>query len=233
LGRSVSVTLPARCTIMATGNNLSVKGDMTRRAVAILLDAKVERPELRKFNEKDLPGRVLRDRGVLLQYLFTILKGYQQAGSPDRDQTLLGRFEDWTGRVCGPIRWLGYPDPLDSQERLRQLDPEADRVGCLMEAWWDFLGTGWYTAGDIIKAVDDPPDGNKQKTEREAMKTALRDVAPEGRDSYSSRLLGWYLMHHEGRIVEEFRLERKPRKDSKTRKAQQYRVINTRLLYGK
>ena len=73
-----------------------------------------------------------------------------------------------------------------------------------MEAWWDFLGTDWYTAGDIIKAVDDPPDGNKLKTEREALKTALRDVAPEGRDSYSSRLLGWYLMHLEGRIVEEF-----------------------------
>jgi hypothetical protein len=224
LGVSSTVSLPNRITLAATGNNLSVRGDMTRRALLLKLDPGVERPELRVFKEQDLLGRIDRDRGHLLQALFTMLKGYQQAGKPGSTENLLGRFEPWTAAVCGPIRWLGYPDPLESQQRLRELDPETDRLSALMEAWWDRLQPVWYSAGDLIKAVD--TGGTQPSTKQDDLRAALRDVAGEGRDGISSKLLGWYLNHHQGRIVDVYRLERKPRKDTKSRKAQQYRVVD-------
>jgi hypothetical protein len=129
LGRSETVTLPARIALAATGNNLSVRGDMTRRSLIIQLDAGVERPELRQFKEPNLPGLVLRRRGELLAALFAILKkGYRQARRPGHRDQLLGRFEPWSMAVAAPIRWLGYPDPTDSQARLREADPEAESV---------------------------------------------------------------------------------------------------------
>jgi hypothetical protein len=233
LARSVTVTLPNCSTMIATGNNLSVKGDMTRRSLVIQLDAGVERPELRTFKERDLPGRILRDRGDLLRDLFTVLKGYQQAGYPDRNKKPLGRFEKWTAAVCGPIRWLGYPDPLDSQERLRDLDPESEKCGALLAAWWDQLGTAWFTVGEVIAAMEAQVDVSHKRVHRETLKAAVVDAAGDGRGQVSSKLLGWYLKHVEGRVVDVYKLERRSRSDTKSKHAQQYRVINISLLDGK
>jgi ribosomal protein L21 len=49
----------------------------------------------------------------------------------------------------------------------------------------------------------------------------------------SSILLGLYLKHVEGRVVDVYKLERRSRSDTKSKHAQQYRVINISLLDGK
>jgi hypothetical protein len=224
LGTLNSLRLPNKITLAATGNNMSVRGDSTRRSLAVLLDAKAERPELRTFAEKDLPGYVLRHRAELLTALFTILKGYQQAGNPGASDNPLGRFEQWSAAVCGPIRWLGYPDPVDSQARLRELDPEAEKLGVLMCAWSNLLGKNWQVVADVIGAIE-PVYPEPNQTQKDALRTVLREIAPEARDQISSRLLGWFLKHHNGRIIDNYRLERKPRLNSKSKKPQQYRVI--------
>ena len=56
LGLSRQVDAPTSSLITATGNNLTLEGDMTRRSVCAELDAGVERPELREFdvNPKDV-----------------------------------------------------------------------------------------------------------------------------------------------------------------------------------
>ena len=101
---------------------------MTRRALLILLDPAVERPELRVFEERDLLGRIAEDREALLTALFTILKGYQQAGYPDAHANPLGRFEQWCAAVCGPIRWMGYPQSVEQlMEAIEEFD--IDDVG--------------------------------------------------------------------------------------------------------
>ena len=50
LGLSKAMTARCASLITATGNNLIVKGDLTRRAVIGRLDPKVARPELRQFD---------------------------------------------------------------------------------------------------------------------------------------------------------------------------------------
>jgi hypothetical protein len=50
LGVSKNVETPVNAAIFATGNNLSIVGDLTRRALISALDAKCERPELRLFD---------------------------------------------------------------------------------------------------------------------------------------------------------------------------------------
>lgn len=230
LGRSETVTLPSRLTLAATGNNLSVRGDMTRRSLLTQLDAGVERPELRAFKEPNLTGMVLRRRGELLAALFTILKGYQQAGRPGVHERLLGRFEPWSMSVAAPIRWLGYPDPTDSQARLREADPEADRLELFLTAWFDLRGGTWTTAAELIQEAEPGGDFSAaRKVKRAALYEATLDVANDGRGRINRKALGWYLRHFEGRIAGGLRLEKKPRLGN-TKVAHQYRI--TRLADG-
>ena len=51
LGKSEQPALPCDATFCATGNNLVLAGDVTRRAIVARLDPKVERPEEREFAE--------------------------------------------------------------------------------------------------------------------------------------------------------------------------------------
>ncbi len=50
LGKSETPEMPTNVMVTATGNNLVLVGDMTRRAIRCRLDAQVERPELREFD---------------------------------------------------------------------------------------------------------------------------------------------------------------------------------------
>lgn len=52
LGKSDAPEIECRSAVFATGNNLTLVGDMTRRTVLCTLDAGVERPEMRQFVQK-------------------------------------------------------------------------------------------------------------------------------------------------------------------------------------
>ena len=224
LGRSETVSLPARLALAATGNNLSVRGDMTRRSLLIQLDAGVERPEQRTFREPNLTGAVARRRGELLAALFTILKGYQQANRPGRHERLLGRFEPWSMAVAAPIRWLGYPDPTDSQARLREADPEADKLELFLAAWFDLRNNQWTTAAELLTEAEPGGDFSTARSDkRAALHEALLEVANDGRGRINRKALGWYLRHFEGRIAGGLRLMKKPRLGN-TKVAHQYRI---------
>jgi hypothetical protein len=95
LGSNTIVKLPVCCTLAATGNNLTVRGDMVRRSLVIKLNAGVEHPERRSFLVKDLPGYVREHRPRLLKALFTILKGYQQSGCTEFTENLAALLHAW------------------------------------------------------------------------------------------------------------------------------------------
>jgi putative DNA primase/helicase len=197
---------------------------MTRRSLLIQLDAGVERPELRTFEEPNLAGLVLRQRGVLLAALFAILKGYQQAQRPGQNERLLGRFEPWSIAVAAPIRWLGYPDPTDSQARLREADPEAERLEQFFAAWFDVRGETWTTAAELIREAEPGDDSTARKNKRAALTEALLEVANDGRGRINRKALGWYLRHFEGRIAGGLRLMKKVRYGAH-KHAHQYQVV--------
>ena len=82
-GKSERVRVEARSTtFFATGNNLVLRGDMTRRTHLVTLDAQTERPELRQF-QGDPVGNVVADRGKYVSACLTIVRAYIVAGKPD------------------------------------------------------------------------------------------------------------------------------------------------------
>ena len=77
LGRSEMVTVSQRATWIATGNNISLRGDLPRRCYWIRLDAKDSRPWKReKFKHPDLTSWVEKTRGELVGAVLTIARGW-------------------------------------------------------------------------------------------------------------------------------------------------------------
>ena len=66
LGHSRNIEVPMTSTVFATGNNLIVTDDLTRRTLLCRLDAGVERPELRTFKSNVLKVARAERVGLLL-----------------------------------------------------------------------------------------------------------------------------------------------------------------------
>jgi len=74
LGASKLASIEARgTTFFATGNNLVIFGDMTRRVITARLDARMERPEYREF-AGDPVAKVQANRGAYIAAALTICK---------------------------------------------------------------------------------------------------------------------------------------------------------------
>src|SRR5262249_27110304 len=127
LGRSEIVEMPLVTTWAATGNNVVLGGDLSRRGCHIRLDSKLENPEERAdFRHQELLRWVRQERPRLLAAALTILAAYCKAGRPDQRLKTWGSFGGWSGLVRQAIVWSGLPDPGETREELaRSSDREA------------------------------------------------------------------------------------------------------------
>jgi hypothetical protein len=91
LGRSKNVETPVNATIFATGNNLTVAGDLTRRTIMCALDAHCEHPEHRNFNV-DVIELARVERAKLVAAALTVLRAWHVAGEAI-ERLPVGSFE--------------------------------------------------------------------------------------------------------------------------------------------
>lgn len=160
LGGSSIMRVPTATTFFATGNNLRPVSDLKRRSCLVRLDAGVERPEHRVF-DFDVLAEAAKDRESLIRAALDISRSYLEAGAPeatvkDKDgnaQPLkpAGSFETWDKMVRRALVWHGMPDPLESAETLRELDPELEAAGALLDAWWRIHQDCMVKASDVIE----------------------------------------------------------------------------------
>jgi hypothetical protein len=120
LGQSATLTLPARTVWCATGNNLSVAGDMQRRVVPVRLASPVDDPSARVgFRLPRILEAVFEQRGALLRGALTALRGYFAAGRPPMPPSWRPwghPFDGWSDLVRGTLAWLGADDPADARK---------------------------------------------------------------------------------------------------------------------
>lgn len=138
LGKSVNAEVPSNAAVFATGNNLTLEGDMTRRAIRATLDAGVERPELRAF-DRDPLAMVTAQRGDYVTAGLTVLRAYHIAGRPQQ-RAPLGSFTDWSRWVRDALIWLGEADPCDTMEGIRGADPKLEALTTVLEQWREVIG---------------------------------------------------------------------------------------------
>jgi hypothetical protein len=211
LGKSEQPTVPSDALFSATGQNLTVIGDMARRTIMAVLDPKMERPETRTFNSETPVARVRSNRALYVAAVLTVLRAFHVAGRPQQT-TPLGSFEEWSGWVRDALIWLGEPDPCDTMERTRQGDPRRRELASVLHQWREVIGEGEVTAKRVIEYATEfePHHGNlnlnpltmKHPDFREALLVVAGD-----KGAVNSRKLGYWLRGIRGRVVDRMRIE--------------------------
>jgi hypothetical protein len=180
-------SLPNIAFTMATGNNLTIAGDMTRRVVMCTVDSGLERPEERSFdfNPRD---EVRSLKPELVVAALTILRAYHVAGRPVKVSPF-GDFEDWSW-VRGALVWLDKRDPTETREQIKENDPDRATLVEVMDAWDAAVG------GDEINTakIGDENDGTY-----DVLRQRLIDAT--GRPSWNAIAVGRWLTRHKGRPV--------------------------------
>jgi putative DNA primase/helicase len=203
LGQSAMFEAPSNMALFATGNNLEIAGDMTRRTLLCRLDPQCERPELREFTF-DPVAEVAKDRARYIGAALTILRAYIVAGHP-AVPTPLGSFEEWSNTVRGSLLWLGEADPVETMEAARESDPVLTNLRLLMSAWPETMGRyEQLTAAKLIERSNEYSMSG-QGFANPDLREALISIAGEGQ-AISSRRLGRWLKSNLRRIVNGLRI---------------------------
>ncbi len=211
LGASDKQKVENRSTIFATGNNIQLRGDVTRRALLALLDAEMERPELREFNDRPHEA-VIANRGKYVAAALRVVRAYIVAGRPKKLRPLAS-FEDWSRTVREALVWLGRADPVDTMVAARDEDPELAERREVIVALQQVFGTDEVTVREMIDAAEETvlEDPNNEHSRRvhhyPDLRSALMQVASE-RGRLEAEKLGRWMRSNKGRIVAGQRLVR-------------------------
>jgi hypothetical protein len=191
LGRSKNVETPVNATIFATGNNITIAGDLTRRTIKCALDAHCEHPERRNFNV-DVIELARVERAKLVGAALTVLRAWHVAGETI-ERPPVGSFEQWSHRIRAPLLWLGQADPCDTTLRVQTEDPLLLSLATVMAQWRQNVGMRVEkTVQQVINCAINVNDFH----------VALLNVA-QGRSGsmVSNERLGRWLRKNEGRVV--------------------------------
>lgn len=191
LGSTAMVQAPTSVTFLATGNNLTVEGDLTARTVPCALDPGLERPEERVF-DVDLYDFVPRHRGELVAAALTILRAYIVAGRPSVGLKPWGGFDAWSNLVRSAIAWMGLEDPAAGRSRVEELDPVRAGLRTLLQAWREALGPKGVTAAEAVSLSNLAPN--------DGLRVALAEIASARGGEVTGKSVGHYIKKFVGRI---------------------------------
>ncbi len=199
LGQTSMTTLPLYSVWYATGNNIILAADTSRRVVHVRLESPEESPEERTgFRHANLLSWVRQERPRLTMAAVTILAAYCHAGRPSMKLTPWGSFEGWSDLVRQAVVWCGLPDPGANRQNLaNQSDREAVALRQLIDGWAeiDQADVG-VTVTDVISTLTDHPDRYA------GLRSALLELAPprDGK-TLNPRSIGMKLHHLRRRVI--------------------------------
>jgi hypothetical protein len=193
LGVSRMVELPLCVTWAASGNNVMLAADTTRRTLHIRLESPMENPELRTgFKHPNVTEYALQHRSRLLTAALTILRSYCVAGRPRAGLPAWGSFEGWSALVREAVVWCGQPDPAATRQELAEIaDTEAAALRDLLDAWPEIDGGNHgLTTAELLDLLRNHPETYPN------VRSAICELAPPDKGPLpSARQLGNRLAH--------------------------------------
>jgi len=182
LGKSQTVSLPVRCTWIATGNNIRLGGDMPRRCYWVRMDPKCSRPfERTGFRHKRLTQYVLGHRGKLLAALLVLARSWFMAGCPPPKVTPVGSFEDWTTIIGGILQHAGVDGFLANSTQLyNQVDAESVQWEGFLKTIDTVVGSQPFTVAQVWERMNEKTyNADTRQTLLTARAEELRAALPD------------------------------------------------------
>lgn len=187
LGRSEEVSVPTNALFLATGNALTITGDLRTRALLCKLDAKTENPESRDF-DFDLKELAANLRPQLVAAGLTVMRAFIVAREVPQVKPW-GRFEDWSRMVRAPLVWLGMIDPCSSISAIEEDDPQRNELVRFLMAWREQYASEKKTAAEAVHDADNQLVAASTPT---GLTLVVADLASDASGKLSAkRLAGW------------------------------------------
>jgi hypothetical protein len=181
--------LTNNATLAMTGNNLTLRGDLSRRILRSRLVTSEERPEARSdFRHANVEAFVDANRRRIFAAALTILRAHAVAGfSPCLVQTTaedgtvtqsvarpIGSYNAWDRVVRHAILRAGLPDPIVTQDEAQEEDEDDAKLRAFLKAWHAYNPKLEGSATRIVQELfgDDgrePAGGAQAAIFREAM----------------------------------------------------------------
>lgn len=194
----------------ATGNNISVGGDMASRSVLTRLDPQMERPEERTgFQIADLWAWLSIDgnRAQLLRALLILVRAWIADGAERDGSHQMRNFSAWAQIMGGITAWHGVDGFLGNRDQVATgSDEEETSTAAFVAKWFEKFGQTPKRTTELVEsaridmfnhAYVDPWDGMFPSREKDGRMIAL-----------TSKGLGKFLGQREGRIFSGLKIAR-------------------------
>lgn len=177
LGRNEKPTFSTRLLMLATGNNVQISGDMTRRVIVCRMDARMEQPDTRQF-DGDLKQELLERRPALVAAGLTVLRAYISAGRP-APLPKIGSFDDFN-LIREALVWLGRADPAETRRSVLIDDAKSSSLRSLLTIWRQCLGDRDVRVGELVEFIhEDARDPRRARLLQLLLEMTRRPVLSE------------------------------------------------------
>jgi putative DNA primase/helicase len=192
LGASERPTLPNRCTVVMSGNNITPASDMARRSIVTRLVVDAETARGREFEIPDIKAYVSANRSRLLVDALTVMVAYAQA-APAGMLKPLESFEQYSRIARDPLVWLGVGDAVETQHTEAEDDIAPLREAFdLLARYPKFGGKEPFAARDLAAECDQMVAGAE-------LKAAIEGAGCS--DASSPVKVGYWLRAHRDRVA--------------------------------
>ncbi|MCY4372447.1 MAG: hypothetical protein OXC31_01665 [Spirochaetaceae bacterium] len=160
LGETAVTEAPWVCVMTATGNNLTVVGDMARRTLLCRLATNDEDPETRAYrHHPKVADHCLEHRRELLVAALTVLIAHRDAVKRGETSPLprIGSFGGWSDRIRSAVAWADPEccDPWATNAEVKaEAQPEQAEAATFLAAWVRVFGTREMMAREIATTND-------------------------------------------------------------------------------
>lgn len=218
LGRTELRTLTWLAVILASGNNVALSGDTSRRVLVSRLESPLENPEARTdYRHENLVAYALANRPRLVSAALTVLRAYTAKGCPDAGCARWGSFEAWSRLVPHAIKFAGGEDVMGAKPASDAIMDDTARalVGVLLEL--PRLTRSPQTTKALLELLWPGSRAPEAPDQWEDLRDALETLSPppKPRMPPDPRRLGKAFRKHVGRVVSGRRLVRHEDTDAK------------------
>lgn len=242
--RQELVKLLNNTVLTVTGNNLTLRGDLSRRVLRVRLVTPLERPDRRDdFRHPDLFGFVKQNRPRLFAAALTILRAHAAAGFPHPTVQVtkpdgsiveelarpVGSFREWDIVIRHAMLRAGLPDPARTQDEAHDEDEGDTKLLEFFRAWHAYdpnlTGTVTKLINKIMEGEMRRRAGDRYHSDQPRL-AELRDALFELTGTDVGRMpcsmtLGYRLKEARDKTIGGYRLERGP----KGNKGLTYRLV--------
>lgn len=144
---------------VATGNNLTLEGDMSRRTVWCNINPGVESPENRtdwritRDYGISFPAWVAKHRSRLIHSLLVLLRAWVAAGMPRGEYASSDSYAEVTRVVRGILTVAGVPGTYDPKQA-KQMSEDDQELAQFLHAVVDWRGAEPWTSSELLNAVE-------------------------------------------------------------------------------